>query len=259
MRGHKAERHEIAVGYACPSHGKGFQSKSPPVDDGGEATSDAASLFSIRSSASTSFSIPSEAEDKPVQRLLRDLLTEPHLEHLFPQVVRISKTQAYAEQNISRFLRRFSQDLISRSETVEHFQTSRYVRQSRQDIARRIVACHAAELEEVCEKDQDSFVPQVRKPLNEDYGEIEELNIFYDDLAEFLFQGPAFESFHGSIREFVEKSGVQSTIWLPELYKLLYDNYVRCVNIVKGLLGKYTCPPKGRRRFWWTCVSSPLF
>lgn len=260
-RGHTATSREIAVGYACPSHGGDFQSKSPPIDEGDEATSDAASLFSVRSSASTSLSIPSEAGDKPVERLFRDLLTEPHLEHLFPQVVRISKTQEDAEQIISRFLKRFSHDLKSRSETVEHFQASRYVRQCRQDIARRIAECHSTELDEVREKDQASFVHQVKKALveNENDGDNEEIDILYDDLTEFLFSGPAFESFHGSIREFVDKSGAQSTNWLPDQYKWLYDDYLRCVNVINDLIGKYICPPKGRRRLWWTCVGSPPF
>lgn len=252
---HQVERRQISVGYACPAHaGRGValdkqhvQARSSPDDE--DLASETASIFSDVSNTSTAFTFLSDAGEDPVERLFRDLLVEPQLEHLLPQAVRSSRDPVTAERNITRFLRRFSQDLKANSTTVPEFQASRYVRQCRHNIAQRIIECHSVELEQGIEQPHVAMSERVQEPEPEkELEEDEKLDIFYDDLTEFLFQGPAFESFRRSIQEYVEKSGAQPRSALEE--KLvnganMWDNLVESCNRLR----------RGRKRLWWTCVS----
>lgn len=282
--GHNVEQRAIYVGYACASHADrkiatddAVTTESIPPsqahdepkpdhsdpDDGGDVIScfEEASVFSANTHASTSATDLGDIQVRSLaDALFKDLLHDPVLCHLWPQILRLSKSRTRAKVSIERLLRRYAFDLRQHASTQIERDAARLVRWARLDIAQRLTEAHL--LENPNEEPAELFHttgPHVQLEPEEEvdnfYIDVNELaaRVKYESARGVLFETETFETFKSNVKTFVrlKKPSFTRKPWYGGAVAYLGRQ-------IHWFIGSYLEPPlpHSTARVRWTCVSA---
>ena len=228
QRGHGVTQKIVLVSHVCYLHsdqrgscrrGGGQRGSPRPLvesnlngDDLSSNSSNSASIFNNNSTASTSLTTPADEWRDAVGTLFRDVLNEPSLRYLWPQVVRYSVTSVEAEKNISQFLQRFSRDLALEATLQVEKAACKFIGKARRTIAWRITECHATELG-FSEPSLNALPPkdELAEAQSENEQKDDGSGILYEQISGFIFsklnaENSAFESFVNNLKLFVARA-----------------------------------------------------
>ncbi|KAH7009811.1 hypothetical protein EDB80DRAFT_572198 [Ilyonectria destructans] len=265
--GHKVQQRTILVGYACSSHSGPCDADlsinadintDSDIDTGGETNSSAASTVS------TELTIPEGIKEDTVETLLHDLLVEPDLQYLWPQLVGFSGTKYLARRIIANLLRLYSKDLRQEGQSALKVKASSFIRSRRYQIARHIVNHHQAEIrgasvkpealetqvaDDVAEQPIEAEVEEDEETEAED-DEDEGRGVLYPEIHEFLFCSISFQNLKASIKLVVASSS------LIESHSSVFTSMINSSQThFRNLYDRLSEPRANPKltRIWWTC------
>ncbi|KAI9148833.1 hypothetical protein HJFPF1_10875 [Paramyrothecium foliicola] len=229
---HQTTQRHIYVGYACSQHSISLgvnddsisrrEPASIPVEKNfppslvldRESTQEAVNIssyaasdfdtepvFSIApSSAETGITVPDPAL---VDELFHRLLNYHDLKHLWPQVIELSAVDSRV--TLSRFIRRFGQDLSKQASASLEHQASKIVQKRAIDVASRIVEAWLPEMTTIAEQKrnlEDRIALEI-EPVSDEPGDVADVPFDHRLVHEFLFETPQIDYLENNVKAWV--------------------------------------------------------
>ena len=255
--GHGIQQRTIYVGSSCSLHSQQANLAIPPQDD--DATDDygGESVLTDDSTAATSLTTPEKTEAaNAIELFLHDLVTDPELQYLLPQLVRSAVTRRAAQIIFFDLLQWYAADLRGAGTTPLEDKAANLIDTSCLRMALRLVYIFGNQLRLENFFDADGVARQDIDDYDQEDVERSDLRVSYSSLYKFLFSGRPFAALKNTIRIVVE---TQTLCERPE------SSWTRVVDLTYSLYQHHSVPTRkiksgvdikaGTERIEWTCVS----